>query len=140
MMNRNLETFDADVTLSLDDTPLPLHLPVGAAIFAMRGKVWITQERLRDDIVLSAGERFDVKGTELILVSAIKGSATIHVVPASETSLNGARDMHDFFRARAGRLRAEEAGHIASHISNGIAAWIARARGVMTARPRALGH
>ena len=43
MMNRNLEIFDADVTLSLDDTPLPMHLPVGAAIFAIRGKVWITR-------------------------------------------------------------------------------------------------
>ena len=140
MMNRNLETFDADVTLSLDDTPLPMHLPVGAAIFAMRGKVWITQERLRDDVVLSAGERFDVKGTELILASAIKGSATIHVVPAAEARLNREHEIHDFLRARAARLRAEEVRRAADHIGSGIAAWVARARGLMTARPRVLGH
>jgi Protein of unknown function (DUF2917) len=117
-----------------------MHLPVGATIFAMRGKVWITQERLRDDVVLSAGERFDVKGTELILASAIKGSATIHVVPAAEAHLNGEHEIHDFLRARAARLRTEEARRIADHIGSGIAARIARARGLMTARPRALGH
>ena len=125
----------------VDDQPLPLRLPVGGR--DVRGAAARSGSRRNgsvDDVVLSPGQRFDVRSTELVLVSAIKGSATIHVVPASETSLNGARDMHDFFRARAGRLRAEEAGHIASHISNGIAAWIARARGVMTARPRALGH
>ena len=140
MMNRNLETFDADATLSLDDTPLPMHLPVGAAIFAMRGKVWITQERLRDDVVLSAGERFDVKGTELILASAIKDSATIHVVPAAEARRNREYEIHDFLRARAARLRTEEARRMAEHMGRGIAAWVARARGLMTARPRALGH
>jgi len=117
-----------------------MHLPVGAAIFAMRGKVWITQERLRDDVVLSAGERFDVKGTELILASAIKGSATIHVVPAAEARRNREHEVHDFLRARAARLRTEEARRIAEHIGRGIAAWAARARGLMTARPRALGH
>ena len=140
MMNRNLEIFDADVTLSLDELPVPLQLPVGAAIFALRGKVWITQERLRDDVVLAAGERFDVKGTELILASAIKGSATIHVVAAAEARHSGEREVHAFLRARAVQLRAAEAGRVASHIGSGIAAWVARARGLMTARPRALGH
>lgn len=139
-MNRNLETFDTDVTLSLDDAPLPLRLPAGAAIFALRGSTWITQERLRDDIVLTRGERFDVKGTELILASAIKGSATIHVVPPAEARTNGEREIHDFLRERAERMRAEEVHSFAIHLGSSIAAWVARARGLMTAQPRALGH
>jgi Protein of unknown function (DUF2917) len=139
-MNRNLEIFDADVTLCLDDAPLPLRLPAGAAIFALRGSAWITQERLRDDIVLTRGQRFDVKGTELILASAIKGSATIHVVPPAEARVNGAREVHDFLRAQAGRMRAEEVRSFANHLGSSIAVWLVRARGLLTARPRALGH
>jgi hypothetical protein len=140
MMNRNLQIFDADVTLSLDDAPLPLQLPVGAAIFALRGKVWITQERLRDDIVLAAGERFDVKGTELILASAIRGSALVHVVPAAEARMNREHGIHDFMRARAVRLHREALDHAANRIGSSVATWIARGRELMTTRPRVLGH
>jgi hypothetical protein len=140
MMNRNLQIFDADVTLSLDDTPVPMQLPAGAAIFALRGKVWITQERLRDDIVLAAGERFDVRGTELILASAISGSAVVHVVPAAEARANREHEIHDFMRARALRLRREAAEDVVNRIGSGIATWVARGRALMTARPRVLGH
>ena len=139
-MNRNLQIFDADVTLSLDDTPLPMQLPVGAAIFALRGKVWITQERLRDDVVLAAGERFDVKGTELILASAISGSALVHVVSAAEARVNREQEILDFMRARAARLRRVAAEHVVNRLWSSIATWIARGRGLLTARPRALGH
>jgi len=140
MMNRNLQIFDTDVTLSLDDTPLPMQLPAGAAIFAVRGKVWITQERLRDDVVLAAGERFDVKGTELILASAISGSALVHVVPAAEARVNREQEILDFMRARAARLRRDAADHVVNRLWSSIATWIARGRGLLTTRPRVLGH
>lgn len=140
MMNRNLEIFDADVTLSLDEAPLPMKLPVGAAIFALRGKVWITQERLRDDIVLAPVERFDVKGTELILASAISGSALVHVVPAVEARVNREPEIHDFMRTRAVSLRRKAVEHAVDHVGKGIATWLARGRALMTARPRVLGH
>jgi len=140
MMNRNLQIFDADVTLSLDDAPLPLQLPVGAAIFALRGKVWITQERLRDDIVLAAGERFDVKGTELILASAISGSALVHVVPAAEARVNREHGIHDVMRARAEKLRREALEQVVNRVGSSIAAAVERARGLLTARPRVLDH
>lgn len=139
-MNRNLQIFDTDVTLSLDDTPLPMQLPAGAAIFAVRGKVWITQERLRDDVVLAAGERFDVKGTELIVASAISGSALVHVVPATEARVNREQAIHDFMRARATRLRGEAMEHVVNRLWSSVATWIARGRGLLTAQPRALGH
>ena len=139
-MNRNLQIFDTDVTLSLDDTPLPMQLPAGAAIFAVRGKVWITQERLRDDVVLAAGERFDVKGTELILASAIRGSALVHVVPAAEARVNREQAILDFMRARAARLRRDAADHVVNRLWSSIATSIARGRGLLTTRPRVLGH
>jgi hypothetical protein len=140
MMNRNLQIFDTDVTLSLDDTPLPMQLPAGAAIFAVRGKVWITQERLRDDVVLAAGERFDVKGTELILASAISGSALVHVVPTAEARVNREQEILDFMRARAARLRRDAADHVVNRLWSSIATSIARGRGLLTTRPRVLGH
>jgi hypothetical protein len=140
MMNPNLQIFDTDVTLSLDDTPLPMQLPAGAAIFAVRGKVWITQERLRDDVVLAAGERFDVKGTDLIVASAISGSALVHVVPAAEARVNREQAIHDFMRARAARLRGEAMEHVVNRLWSSVATWIARGRGLLTAQPRALGH
>ena len=139
-MNRNLQIFDTDVTLSLDDTPLPMQLPAGAAIFAVRGKVWITQERLRDDVVLAAGERFDVKGTELILASAISGSALVHVVPTAEARVNREQEILDFMRARAARLRRDAADHVVNRLWSSIATSIARGRGLLTTRPRVLGH
>ena len=140
MMNRNHETLDVDVTLSLDDAPVPLRLPAGAAIFALRGEVWITQERLRDDVILARGERFDVNGTELILASAIKGSAAIRVVPRAEARFSEQAELYDFLRARASRLRTEEMERLSSLIGSSVAGWLERARGLMSARPRALSH
>jgi hypothetical protein len=128
-MNRNLETFDTDVTLSLNDAPLPLRAPVGAAIFAMRGDVWITQERLSDDIVLAPGERFDVKSTELIIASAIKDTATIHVVPpAAARTHHHHQDIYEFVRARAKQLRGEEIARIGSLAASAVSTFLVRAR------------
>jgi len=139
-MNRNLETFDTDVTLGLNDAPLPLRAPVGAAIFAMRGDVWITQERLSDDIVLAPGERFDVKSTELIIASAIKGTATIHVVPPAAARTHRHPDIYEFARARAQDLRREEIARVASLVASTASVWLVRVRASLMPRPRAMGH
>jgi hypothetical protein len=139
-MNRNLETFDTDVTLSLNDAPLPLRAPVGAAIFAMRGDVWITQERLSDDIVLAPGERFDVKSTELIIASAIKGTATIHVVPPAAARTHHHQDIYEFVRARAQQLRGEEIARVGSLAASAVSTFLVRARALLAPRPRAMGH
>ena len=72
----------AGAPLAVDASPTPLRLPKGSAIFAYQGDLWITQEGMRDDWILRPGERFDVKGRGLILVSATRrGSAQLFVAP-----------------------------------------------------------
>jgi Protein of unknown function (DUF2917) len=138
MMNRSPESFETSVTL--DATPRPLRLPLEAAVYAVRGTIWITQERLLDDIILAAGERFDVKRDGLILASAVKGTAAIHIVRPADARAEQHRNIYDFARARAARLRREALGHFARLVNAGAAAWFARARTMLTARPRAVSH
>src|SRR5512134_2482831 len=95
MTHLNSEMHRNDATFSLDATPLELQLPRGAAVFAVRGHVWITQERMPDDIVLTAGERFDVRSREPLLLSAIKESAVVLVVPPAEARITSGRDLYD---------------------------------------------
>lgn len=140
MMNRTPETLETSSTLALDATPLQLRLPVGAAVFAVQGTVWITQERLRDDIILSPGQRFDVKSGSLIVASAIKDRAAIHIAHPTDARRHDERDIHDFARARALRLRNEETARVARLVSDTAAAWTERIRRVLTSRPRAVTH
>jgi hypothetical protein len=140
MMNRNPESFESSPTLDLDESPQALRLPVGAAIFAVRGTVWITQERLRDDVVLDAGRRFDVASTELILASAVKGSAAIHIVQPVDAVVHGHRDVYDFARAQASQLRRAEVAHALAAITATAASWIARVRNALAPTTRATSH
>ena len=139
-MNRSPEYFETSATLDLDSTPRSLRLPVGAAVFAVRGTIWITQERLRDDVILTAGERFDVKRDGLIVASAVKGTAGLHVVRTATARAHRHRDVYDFARARAKRLRHEAVGEFADFVSASVAAWFGRVRTALTAQPRAASH
>lgn len=140
MMNRNPESFDTSPMLDLDASPKTLRLPVGAAIFAVRGTVWITQERLRDDIILAAGQRFDVTSKELILASAVKGDAAIHIVQPADTVAHRHRDVYDFARARASQLRREEVANAFASITAAAASWITRVRTALAPTTRAASH
>ena len=140
MMNRNPESFDSSPTLDLDESPQALRLPVGAAIFAVRGTVWITQERLRDDVILDAGRRFDVASTELILASAVKGSAAIHIVQPVDVVVHSHRDVYDFARARASQLRRAEVRNALAAITATAASWITRVRHTLAPTTRATSH
>ena len=88
-MNDIMITADrANTPLTVDASPTPLRLPQGSAIFAYRGDAWITQEGMRDDLILRPGDRFDVKGRGLILVSATRrGSAQLVVAPPVRAAL-----------------------------------------------------
>ena len=88
-MNDIIITADrANTPLAVDASPTPLRLPKGSAIFAYRGDAWITQEGMRDDLILRPGDRFDVKGRGLILVSATRrGSAQLVVAPPVRADL-----------------------------------------------------
>jgi len=139
-MNRNHESFEASPTLDLHAAPVPLYLPVGAAIFALKGTVWITQERLRDDVVLSAGERFEVKSDKLILASAVKGTAAIHIVQPAVAHAHRQQDVYEFARARAHDLRREEIARLVALAVSAGSAWIARLRTTEALRPQTIGH
>ena len=74
--------------LAVDASPTQLRLPKGSAILASRGDLWITQEGMRDDFILRPGDRFNVKGRGLILVSATRrGSAQLVVAPPARAGL-----------------------------------------------------
>ena len=139
-MNPNDTFIEASLTLDLDLAPRPLRLPAGAAIFATRGTVWITQERLCDDIILGRGERFDVKGSDLVLASAIKGTAAILIVQPAVARKHRQRDIYDFARERAIRLRGEAIGDFGKLVSATAAAWFARLRATLIARPSTVSH
>ncbi len=100
-MKPNIEPEDlASAFVRIDANPLPLRLPIGSAVFVVRGEVWLTQDGCTADFVLGAGRRFDVKSDELILVSATQGDTQLYVAgpaiaaatpPAIPDYLRGAR-------------------------------------------------
>jgi hypothetical protein len=126
------------VTLDVHDQPLALRLPVGSALFAVQGKVWLTQERQLEDVVLAPGQRFDVRSTELVLISAIKGTASVHVAQPADAATSRAADIHDFARDQARLLRQREASRLADVAIARFATWKALARGFLAARPRTI--
>jgi hypothetical protein len=130
----------AATTINLDSQPLALRLRPGAAVFAVRGKVWLTQERMADDVILAAGERFDVRSRELLIVSATQGAADIHIVAPVDARAVNSRDLHDFLRTRAMQLRHEEIGRLANVLLGKIDGVLARTRSLLALRTRVAGH
>jgi hypothetical protein len=128
----------SSVTLDVDDRPLALRLPVGSALFAVQGKVWLTQERQIEDIVLVPGQRFDIRSNALVLVSAIHGTASVHVAQPDDAATSSATDIHDFAREQARLLRRREVGRLADAASARLASWKALARGFLAMLPRAV--
>ena len=49
----------------------PMHVPVGARIDCLGGRIWITEEGGTDDIVLEAGESFDAACAGVAVVQAL---------------------------------------------------------------------
>ena len=97
--------------IDVGTTPQPLPLPVGAALFAATGAVWLTQDGRRDDVMLANGARYDVRSRGLVVVSAINelgrhgtaDHATLYVAAPAEARAIGAADLRDFLRERAAR-------------------------------------
>ena len=135
----NLNTLAGDRTstlLNVDARPMSLRLPIGSAIFAYSGEVWITQEGMHEDVFLGPGERFDVHSRALILASATKRrAATIYVACGSEATERADVDVYGLLRQRARRMRAEElneiAGAISGQLSRGLAGVFAQLRAML---------
>jgi hypothetical protein len=139
-MNRNPIIIETSPTLNLNAKPLALRLPVGAAVFALQGTAWLTQEHLPDDVILAAGDRFDVKSEALILASAIRDNAVIHIVQPAVARAQIQPNVNDFARAQAHQLRRDEISRLAGLAGTAITAWMTRLREALTLRPGALGH
>ncbi len=126
--------------IDVDTTPQPLPLPVGAALFAASGAVWLTQDGRRDDVMLAHGARYDVRTRGLVVVSAIDphgrhgaaDHATLYVAAPAEARAISAADLRDFLRQRAARLRDEEIDRagaaVMTHLRSVITSWLARWR------------
>jgi hypothetical protein len=54
---------------------IPMHVAFGARIDCLSGRIWITEERSTDDIVLEAGESFDITCAGVAVVQALRKAA-----------------------------------------------------------------
>ncbi len=116
-------------TLALDGKPVALRLPAGSAIFAVRGDVWLTKEGMTDDVVLTAGARFDVRGRGGIVVSALGGDAVLYVAKPADASADASGDLYAFLKAGAQRLRNTEIDRIGRAVRASVANAVRRLRG-----------
>ena len=119
-MNPNTLAEDQSSTLlSIDARPVWLRLPVGSAIFAYSGEVWITQDGMHEDVILGPGQRFDVHSRAPILASSTKKrSASVYVACPRDATDRADADVFALLHRRARRLRAEELNQMARTISD----------------------
>ena len=61
---------------------IPVHVAVGARIDCLGGRIWITEEGGIDDIVLEAGESFDIACAGVAVVQALRRAVFVLRVPA----------------------------------------------------------
>lgn len=134
-MNEHIHAEDlASTLIDVDAVPLALRLPAGTALFALRGEVWLTQEGCRDDVMLTAGARYDVRSRAPIVVSALRGQAQLYVAQPAAARAIRVTDLHAFLRANAGRLRSEAIDALAATAGRHARAWAQR--GLARLRPR----
>jgi hypothetical protein len=78
------------------DTLLPLRRPSGVRIVCLAGAVWITQDGERNDVVLEAGQRYEIRSAAnacILVLSAARlslqnpHSSQFSLIPNSRISL-----------------------------------------------------
>ena len=127
-MNTN-DAIDHRNMLRVDAHPVSLRLPPGAAVFTVRGEVWLTQEGMAADIVLKRGERFDVRNRSKLVISATSESADVFIVDPSVARAHRQDNVYDFARSRAAQLRHDELVRLANAIALRLRSLAARWRG-----------
>lgn len=133
--------FDSDFCTALTvDEPVTLRLPAGSAVFALHGEAWLTQEGLRDDVILAAGNRFNVPSRAQLVVSATRGQARLCVVHPAVARLNASADIYELAEARAADLRRAEFDRLYDFLVRRLRWWRARVGTVLAARPRVPTH
>lgn len=125
-----------DNALRVDTHPVTVHLRPGSTIFAVRGEAWITQEGLRDDIILAPGGRFIVPGHGSLVISATRGAADLFIVRPELARAHPATDVYDFARSHAAALRRAEILRVARGAVVQLRSLVAQLRAGPNLRPR----
>ena len=94
-------------SLTVGKHPVTLSVPAGAAIFALRGEAWVTQEGLRDDIIVAPGQSFMVRNHGALVVSATRAPADLLILRPAAARAYPAADIYDFARSHALQLRRD---------------------------------
>ena len=94
-------TLHAPCSELVDNAMLRLHGRAGTRVVAVRGQVWITQEADWRDVILDAGESFDLDRPGLAIVLAL-GTACVGVVDVRSANANAR--LQDRFRHDARTL------------------------------------
>jgi hypothetical protein len=74
---------DHDCTALTDGALLRLRHRLGATVTVVRGRVWVTQDSDRRDVVLDAGESFVIDRPGLAIVQAF-GAACVGITPGAD--------------------------------------------------------
>lgn len=130
----------AGTTFEVDGTPITLRLPAGAALFTVRGEAWITQERMPDDVILGAGDRFDVRGRGPLVISATHGRAALFVAEPGVARLLPMHDVHDFVRSHARQLRDAQSRCAGARLAHALHMLGVRLRAALAFGSRAATH
>jgi hypothetical protein len=91
--------------------PLSFHLPNGATVHALSGNVWLTQEKLIEDVVLAPGGRYEARTAGHVVMNAIGESAIVYVELPERTRsayFSLTTELVSLIEAEARRLRREE--------------------------------
>lgn len=76
-----------EISIELSNSDL-ISLPdaEGSTVAVLWGSVWITQDGIRRDYELNAGESFTIRGDGKILISAFENSALTILQPCSNAA------------------------------------------------------
>jgi len=127
-------------TLDVDGSPITLRLPAGSAIFAVGGEAWITQERVTEDIILGAGQRFDVRTRDPLVIRATRGRAVLFVARPAVARRYRERTVVDFVRSDAAARRRDEAARVVDTLIARTRALLQRVHSAFASRPRVTTH
>jgi Protein of unknown function (DUF2917) len=76
------------VTHLSDNQPLPLRDAKGILVQCHRGTVWITQHNDSKDVIMHAGQSFEIERQGLTLVTGFEGAAVSIVKPGEPAFLS----------------------------------------------------
>jgi hypothetical protein len=133
-MNTNLAP-DSGTPITVEEA-ITLRLPAGSAVFAVHGEAWITQEGSSADVILPAGQRFDLRSRAPLVVSATHDHVDLYLVGPAAARRSASCNVHDFVRAHALELRRAETSHLLDRIALGARSWLQRVRGIAAPRLR----